>query len=158
MSIINDALKKVQQNLDHQKAGQNLSLKISGTPPAEDSKEKSTWLWIATGIVFVGFLGCASIFGFLILSRNQPSQPVTVSATAAAQANQSLFARLFSSNKNSNEIVLNGIISAEDEQLALINNQIFKAGDYIGKKRILSISADKVELFDRGKIIVLKTK
>lgn len=158
MSIINDALKKTQQSLDHRKASQNPALALSTTALAESKKEKNIWLWIATGSVFIGFLGCAFIFASLILSRNQPIE-VIVANKIPAPSNQSIFAKLFSSSKeNDSEIVLNGIISTDDEQLALINNQIFKAGDYVGRKRILSISADKVELFEKGKITVLKTK
>jgi hypothetical protein len=163
VSIINEALKKAQQNFDRQKKTQVNSKTDAPAPSSpetagkEDKKEKSIWLWVATVIVFIGFLGCALVFAFLISSRNQPVQ--TSSGNNNPPPQKSILARLLSSsNKNNNAIVLNGIISTGSEQLALINNQIFKAGDYVGNKRILSISAEKVELFDRGKITVLKTK
>ncbi len=57
-----------------------------------------------------------------------------------------------------NALTLNGIISSGGEPVALINNEIVKAGDYIDGKRVLSVSDKKVEIFSEGEVVVLTTK
>ncbi len=54
------------------------------------------------------------------------------------------------------ELVLNGIIAADKEPLALINNQIYKAGDLVEGKKIIAIFVDKVEIEDNEKILTLR--
>ncbi|MFI5206370.1 MAG: hypothetical protein ACHQVK_05525, partial [Candidatus Paceibacterales bacterium] len=61
MSIINEALKKTQTNLDH------LRPEAKNIPRVE----KNPWLWVALTLISVGFLGCTIAFVFLISSRDQ---------------------------------------------------------------------------------------
>ena len=109
-------------------------------------------------------LGCMMMIFFMVsLNRRskiaiQPaaeSQPVITSAKEiAAMIPQATPPEITSTSG----LVLNGIIASEDEQMALINNQILKAGDYIDGKRVVRISNDTVEIFDNGKVIKLTTK
>jgi len=169
MSIINEALKKTQSQLEQ---------KIPGTAlPQPIRPKKSNWVLVITTLIFVGFLTSAGIFLSLIL-KNQPvvsnlfkkfSLPTPAPHTPAPhQGTVTLFEKPTAApvseptkrgaQRNSSPLVLNGIITMNKEELALINNQIIKEGDYINDKRVLSISMDQVELFDNGEIIVLKNK
>lgn len=165
MSIINEALKKTQFQLE-----QKISGAISASPRPSS---KNTWLKVTAILIFLGFLANGGIFAFLVLrnhsttirlTQNKPtpvahtqhqgtvtlfSHPPAASVQTSAQKN---------SQPDSPALILNGIITMDEEKLALINNQIIKEGDYLDGKRVLSISMDEVELFDKGEIIVLKNK
>ena len=156
MSIINEALKKAQVNLE---------LRKSPTPskPRENGKkERNVGLWILSFLIFAGFIGCVIVFVILIFSRHQPLAPLPkdYSLPSESQRLQEILEKTKTSPlKNpKGTLILNGIISMGDDPIALINNQIFHTGDYVEDKRILSISKDKVEIFDKGKILILKTQ
>ena len=153
MSIINEALKKTQTKLELANPSRNNAQK----------EEKNIVLWVATVLIFIGFLGCTLAFIFLISSRNQSI------ATLPKEENkeynleiekQKLLSFVPKKSKQNSPgiLVLNGIITMGNEQFALINNEIYKAGDYVEGRRILSISSNKVEIFYKGNTFTLKTK
>ena len=158
MSIIYDALKKTQHKL------RNATLLSPDQRAIANGQEKNKfWLWAAIFTICLGFIICGFILTTLVFSKNSAySTPSPVgNSPAANQISQTSFkpgTAFVKEPAASSEIVLNGIMSMGDEQLALINNKIYKAGDYIGDKRVLSISAEKVEIFDKGNVITLTTK
>src|SRR3989338_4948298 len=159
MSIINDALKKTQQKFQQHgpKQGQE----------AQEPPDKNPWFWLIAIVVSFGFIGCGLIFIFLVFPFKKTAvsftnNPQKQTLTGAKQASVTMFAKpsvaMAKKDEPKDTIVLNGIITMDDGQFALINNQILKEGDYINGKRIVSISADKVEIFDKGQILTLTTK
>ena len=48
------------------------------------------------------------------------------------------------------ELTISGIMSRQDKNLALINNNIYEAGDMIGDIKIVEIGTDSVKILDRG--------
>lgn len=166
MSIINEALKKAQTNL------QELSLKKGSTESKH--KEKNIWWWTATGLIFIGFLGCSGLFIYLLReSHRLPISPLSTSLNQETSPfipspPKPLFAKPSSvpiSQKDSvnsknrwGNIILNGIVVTGGDRMALINNQTVREGDFIEEVRVLSISEDKVKLFYKGEVIVLSTK
>ena len=157
MSIINEALKKAQKKLEL------VSPSAASSVPAATA-EKNTWLWFFTGLILAGFIGCGIVFVSLIYSRNQtpsvviskPKSEVTIEAVRQKYLPAISVQDLPKTKPG--EAALNGIITMDDEQFALINNEIYRAGDYVEGHRILNITKDKVELFKKGKVTVLKTK
>jgi len=165
MSIINEALKKTQSQLEQINPA---------SPPVQPHKsERNIGVLILTTLLFVGFLMSTGVFLFLIFknhsakanfvknkilpaANNQSQGTVTLFTQAPMAAIQSPAPK--DSSQGPSHFVLNGIITMNKEKLALINNQILKEGDYIEDKRILSISMDKVEIFNKGEIIILKNK
>ena len=156
MSIINEALKKTQKKLE--------LTSPSPASPAPAAVEKSIWLWFFTGLIFAGFIGCGIVFVSLIYSNSWAPSPVLkkqkseITIEAVRQKYLPTISLKDLPKQKPGEIALNGIITMGDEQFALLNNEIYRAGDYAEGRRILSITKDKVELFDKGKILVLKTK
>jgi hypothetical protein len=55
-------------------------------------------------------------------------------------------------------MVLNGIFFSDNEGFALIDNQIVKVGDSVGKATVKSITVDEVELDNAGSLIKLSTR
>ena len=55
-------------------------------------------------------------------------------------------------------LTLNGIIEGQGEPLAIINNNILKAGDYVDGARVINIGPDRVVLFYDNKEILLRIK
>ncbi len=168
MSIINEALKKTQEKLRITTASPLLESQKS------DQKEgKKIWIRITVIFVLVGFLGCGLIFfalskNRLALATKETKHEITQEQTPQSfkpspvpvvqNPHPSAQPPPAASKPNSNELVLSGIMTMGDEQLALINNKIYKVGDYIGDRQVLSISVDKVEISDNGKTLTLTTK
>ena len=150
MSIINEALKKAQVKFE---------LQTSSSQKTAEKKEKNVWLWATTAVISIGFAGCFFVFVFLIASRNQPSKtPLREKASDTLnQKIQTILSKTKTDKLPKNALILNGTIIMDNDQIALINNQIYRAGDYVSGKRILSVSQDKVEVFDKGNILILKT-
>jgi len=160
MSIIYEALKKVEQHL----------------PFAEARKEKkATWIWLAIAVIFIGFIGCGIAIVLLFSSLKPPLQiiqqapstpaPAVAPSTVKLQTPATSSQPLVSSNlinpprqRIADNLDLNGIMDMEGERIALINNQILKVGDYIQGARVMRISQDTVELLLKDKIIILKIK
>jgi hypothetical protein len=58
--------------------------------------------------------------------------------------------------KGNSSFVLNGVVSSGEEGYALINNQIVQKGDTIGGAKVVSITIDGVDLESGSEIIRLK--
>ncbi|MFA5060468.1 MAG: hypothetical protein WC676_07575 [Candidatus Omnitrophota bacterium] len=161
MSIINEALKKTQDQL---------AQKIPQASPSQQPSEKNPWIWGTAVLVGIGFLSCGLIFFILVSSKSRSAQTPTkeTQAEEPKETNKQGAVTMFAQpqppaateapSSSSEALVLNGIITMEDGHMALINNQIYKAGEYIGEKRVVNISVDKVEILDKGEIITLTTK
>ena len=145
MSIINDALKKTQTHL--QKT-------ILPSPVLHDSPVKHVGLWIITGIIFVGLIGCSIVlFGIVFSGSTSSYYPAPSPNHQYAKANTPS-PSIFLDRKG--QLTLNGIMKMDNELFSLINNQIFKEGDYVDGKRIVSITNNKIEIYHKGKIVELK--
>lgn len=57
-----------------------------------------------------------------------------------------------------NRIVIQGIMARDDKNVALINNEIYEVGQTIQGRKIISISADSIQVSHRGKIKTLQVK
>lgn len=165
MSIINDALKKVQQNLDRYKK--------PGTPsprPAEPVT-KDHIPNFSKVIILGSFLVSLTVLGFIFMSKpknasltpvQEASMPHGSSEPAAKTvvppaASKGLADQNDKASKNRIVgLTLNGIIKMDENYVALINNKIAKQGDTIGDKKILSISESEVKIFFNGETATLR--
>ncbi|MDP8265049.1 MAG: hypothetical protein P9M12_06190 [Candidatus Aceula lacicola] len=147
MSIINEALKKTQSILSSQKN-------------QDDPTQKDPWIKAAMLIIIGGFLGCAIVFGTIILSNNNtlPSKPLENAKTINANSSSSTpkDATVKKQPAASSGIELNGIMQTGDQYMALINNKIVRQGDAIDDKKVLDITENSVKIFDNGEVFVLK--
>ncbi len=153
MSIINDALKKTQEH-------------IQASQARNRSAHTSVGAWILLALLFLGlltaFLYFISVFssGYSHVLGKQSTEhgpsldvkPQEISRDTVQSASMPRAHQTGGSN-----LVLNGIMDMGEEHLALINNQIFKTGDTVEGRTILSITTDKVLIDDNGKIIELRT-
>ncbi|MBI4708577.1 MAG: hypothetical protein HY761_11760 [Candidatus Omnitrophica bacterium] len=146
MSIIHDALKKVEQ------AQRNniQELNIPEDRPKHAVRRNLLFVVLAviTGMFFLNFLLKYSpekkIAKVVELPKveekiNIPNQPVL-----KAPASQAL--------------VLNGVFLADNQWHALINNQIVKKGEVINGATLKSVSLQEVELENQGSIIKLSNQ
>ena len=173
MSIIYDALKKVEQS------------NIGVTNPREavakaQIKHKLKTYLLYVLVVCAGFFSANIFFTFLshpkivskvniklpaaaALVREKPKQkqpkatihtqqkPVQPSAELVASAGSPLKAA------SRAMLVLNGIFFSQDEGYALINNHIVKEGDTVDGALVKRIGVDEVELEVNGSSLKLKT-
>ncbi|MFH1360535.1 MAG: hypothetical protein ABIJ41_05805 [Candidatus Omnitrophota bacterium] len=156
MSIIYEALKKTQSQLEKK-------LKVHHSVK---KGERNTVVWVATILVFIGFVGCAGALLYIILLKpslemvSVQKQTETVPSREIIPTSRQDSARGSRPSRNdlpASDLTLNGIIAMEGDYFALINNEILREGEYIEGKRIAKISVDKVEIEDNGQLIILKT-
>lgn len=143
MSIIYDALKKAQSRF---------------TFSSPEQKKPGFLVWVGVVMIFLGFLGCGLVLMLLINSANQKTVVKLVPPQKQGEEKKSILNLPIIPKPESQQLVLNGIIAMEGEYLALINNQILKEGDYVQNMRIINITKDKVELYSKGKLILLTQK
>jgi len=185
MSIINDALKKAQTKLkktdktpdkapDKTQDSQepvNVYEKMykareeqqkNSTLGKEKGKESAAPLrsakkWFQTFLVIVFCLSCAS-GGFFFLSRYQPFQNFLRSVKKNNTPIQSHITRQAPKKQTykSGKLVLNGTSLIDGKRVALINDEIYEAGEMIDGKKITSINLNRVELRDNEKITTLR--
>ena len=178
MSIIYDALKKVEGNI---KDSDNKTLK----PKIDKGFKLKPKVWLLFILaVCLGFFAANFFYGLLNPSRKylskkdsaglkqpiQPSQDISDTATGKNADNISAENQL-QSDKGTTEsgkpsetrkqiqplLVLNGVFFSENQGYALINNRILKEGDTIDGVIVERISLDGVELKSDGAVIILST-
>ncbi|HBR14699.1 MAG TPA: hypothetical protein DD723_04030 [Candidatus Omnitrophica bacterium] len=59
---------------------------------------------------------------------------------------------------NTVKLILNGTMMKGDKMIALINNEIYELGDSINGMKIENITLDGVELLNNGKIVTLRLR
>ncbi len=156
MSIINEALKKTEQNI--QKNAEKVNLPVS-------SKPGPLPVLLYTLILLAGlFLG--NIMFNLLRYKVKPAntsassqQPLVLTALPAAPALPSEEKKIPETSlpQNNQALVLNGIFFSDNDGYALINNQIVRENDLVDGAKVIKIAANNVELDREGKIITLST-
>ena len=171
MSIIHNALKKTQQELD-KNGKKDISriydkLRASYQPPQinkEPEENISTeglklprkkkifpifTLSVSTFILLVSAL-CLVYFFFYKQSS---------SSDLTASAKRKIYSQPVSSNPNMHEpLVLNGIMLKGQKIVALINDDIYEAGEFVDGKEIIKITPEAVQLKDDTNIITLSVR
>jgi len=155
MSIIYDALKKVEQRLPF---------------PNAKKETKNILLWLAIGAITLGFLASGFALFLLFSSLSKPVQitqkssavnpALRIKTAPAKPAPAPTLAREINPTRQKiyDTLDLKGIMDMEGERIALINNEILKAGDYINGAKVTRISKNTVELLFKDKVIILKIK
>lgn len=145
MSIIYEALKKVENATADAK--DNL-----GSPKRKNSR----FLWLVYSACALLIISLAGIFInslFVKPTSSLPHQPpANITPLVAPQ-------QLKSSEIPITKLplfFLTGIIFADNEYLALINNQIVKVGDFIEGSRVVKINPDSVEMEFKGSSYLLR--
>lgn len=175
MSIINEALKKTQQDLKKKDA--TVSVKTPAwvqhpapqpaaaaifTNPSLEQKKKN-WhtivLWELLALCVIGavlFSLQPQIFDAFNKGNIPPPPIQTVSASPQRQTPAVSIARPVRPPPNA--IILNGIMKTGNKWTALMNDEIYEEGDYIKNKKIDKISAEGVTLVDGKRTIFLSAR
>lgn len=161
MSIIYDALKKVERSYDA-KAG------------AKKEEKHPKFVFKKIYFLYLLLIGISVVAGRFFFTKAPPQhvepaqvQPVEVQAPPQVQAPapvpapqeaQAPAPPIDAKKKLEESLVLNGIFFSGDEGCALINNQIVKQGDLIEGATVKQISLNEVELEFEGSTIKLYGK
>lgn len=156
MSIIYDALKKVERSYDA-KAG------------AKKEEKHPKFVFKKIYFLYLLLIGISVVAGrfFFIKAPPQHVEPAQVQAPPQVQAPapvpapqeaQAPAPPIDAKKKLQESLVLNGIFFSGDEGYALINNQIVKQGDLIEGATVKQISLNEVELEFEGSTIKLYGK
>lgn len=175
MSIINDALKKAQKNLSVPETASKPLPKNIDPPssasnlhqqPQRSSNRKKIILFFLVPI-FAAFLMTFDIEFFLSPSVEQqvkqPSQsePKNKYPTPPKKPSFNIFKQQTFTPQADNTIPklhLSGTVMMEDQQVALINNNIYRIGDSLNDYQITEISLEGVRLQKEEETLFLKVK
>ena len=173
MSIINDALKKTQQNFNkqndqdisslynqlHTKPKREETLKASSSPTSEkiSTPQKSNPKKVAS--LFLIVAGIALLLSFIFLTvtgKSSKTKPLalvkSMVAKETAKMRKSVEKR---PAPQKGELFLNGTMEMQGKTVALINDGIYEIGDTVEGKKIVDIRLDGVELLDGEQKIFL---
>jgi len=163
VSIINDALKKTQSEINPNELPQSSVSKRTEKPAR--SPLITIFVFIATiGIIVLTLLIVAPVFRtnnpFLSAPPPVTQSPISPVPTPrmAAEHKAPPPSQTILPKRNNTLLTLNGIIAADDVQMALINNEIYKVGDLVEGKKILKITENSVELAVDEGTVILETK
>lgn len=157
MSIINEALKKTEKQLEKNSAK-------SGPLAAKPLAHKHLTAYIL--ILLVG-LALGNFIFFLLKHKTQiifPAKqnpaPVILSTVDAPHPTAVLPVPATEENKPApaTNYILNGIFFSNDDGYALVNNQIVRENDSVDGATVGLITADSVQLDKDGEIITLTTR
>lgn len=165
MSIINDALKKAEKYIQKE-----LSLHPVATGRPK-SKNKVALLLAYVLIICLGIFLSNLTLGYFshkqapTLKVAQTIKPAPVPVVAAnpvpenkPQNTPVAVAPELKKEASEDNFVLNGIFFSGDESYALINNEIVRINESVGKATVKTITKDMVELEKEGRIITLSTR
>ncbi|MBM3251769.1 MAG: hypothetical protein FJZ11_03200 [Candidatus Omnitrophica bacterium] len=146
MSIIYDALKKTQTKL-----------KL----PSDETKQNNYTLKFYIVFIFIVLIGCSYVLTTLLYSPAavNPDFIKEIKTTASVEQKPAVKTSWIKSPLgNAPELELTGIVTMDNEKIALINGQMLKRGEYIEGAYVINILNDKVYLDLGGKPVVLKIK
>ncbi len=164
MSIINDALKKTQQNFEHRK-------KILA-PEISPERTSGKFSEITAAIIIASFMASLLVFSLIffftpkerkIILPTTPEDKETIAASLTPPASSTtplsapkIMAKDPAPKNQVAGLTLNGIVQMGEGYVALINNRILKEGDTIDNKKILGIYSDHVKVFYDGEVVILR--
>lgn len=157
MSIIYDALKKVEKNTDN-------GLQVNAEPTSKKLiKPKPVLIYIL--VVVMGLFAGNMIFGILTKPKVQPTPlsaliptVTSVNNTPAAIQREEPAPLQEATKLPEPTLVLNGVFFQQDRGYALINNRILTVDDTIQGATVEEINLDKVGLdFEGRKITLINT-
>lgn len=171
MSIINDALKRAQKNLekigkqpDKQEETKVSELTKDKTPrshplpvPPErkgsSHKKKKMWYQTVSVLVVLFFL-VIGVFGatlFFLMKRSSSGQ------TEAEKIRQNYMPKKINQTYKPGELVLSGTSLSGSKRIAILNGEIYEPGDIVEGYRIISVDLSKVELQSlKGETLILR--
>lgn len=157
MSIIYDALQKVQKNITKE----TTTLQPQAPKEASPIKAKTKPFLIYILVVCFGLALGNFAYNFL---NHQPKKIIS-STSALAPLKQAAVTQTESSEESANPnanlpeptLVLNGVFFEQGDGYALINNKIVRLGEEVERAKVKEITIDGVTLDFNGKIIKLSS-
>ena len=167
MSIIHEALKKVQSNRSETKtlkdpAVPSAPVAAAPKPMAAHAQKKpptvthlALWCLLIVGVCGFTFY---NLYQFIMRTTEMavakyPAQTVSVSAPVAAPA-PVVQAKPVPVKKG--EILLSGIVLMDGKNFALINKEFYEVGETVEGATITKITVDSVEVLQKGKTRTIK--
>ncbi len=156
MSIINDALKKTEENLQ------------KNTQPPQNQKPIRTGRRIVLLyiLILVAGLFLGNFIFNLLKNKIQPTPPkpkktaalaVPEAAKASLPAAQPGITAPLEQKTTADNFILSGIFLSEEENYALVNNKIVRESDFVNGAKIEKITFNTVELDTGEEKITLTT-
>lgn len=177
MSIINDALKKTQENLDKKPEGDNKDVSQiydklhknqtdpKSPPPlpgAKETKPKVEKKSNTVASIFILLALIAALYFVYTFYYAKGNNKIDLGKFKMPKSKSSSTrhtpAPTPTRDFKPGELVLSGIFTTGDRRAALINDKIYEVGQEVNGNKIISIAVDKVEVMDiKGQVTILTT-
>lgn len=154
MSIIHEALKKVQSN-----RSENTSIVAKTTAEKrtipQQSKNSMHW-WI----LLVSVLAGITIYNLYEYTRTTREMSATkfyasqLSVVANEPGTSTALPKPPQPKKD--ELILSGVVEMDGKNFALINNEFYEVGEKAAGRKITKITTDSVEILEKGKTRIIK--
>jgi len=170
MSIIHNALKKTQNQLDKKNGDKtkiyetfkqsrlaskpsSTSTNIRSIHTAKKTETANKETFGKKPILFIlgTFLVGAGFFLAFLIFKKPSTTPDRSSPAPSYVIKETHYG-------NTVKLILNGTMMKGDKMIALINNEIYELGDSINGMKIENITLDGVELLNNGKIVTLRLR
>jgi len=138
-------------------AGAPMSKRAASTSKTGFELPKSIGDWFKTLLAFIFLLG--SLYASLLyLSRYKPVEDFLKAAKRKSQSSQFRLIQHAPKKRvyKSGEIILNGTSFIDGKYIALINGEIYEAGDTVDGKEIIAVRDTEVELQDETTVYTIK--
>jgi hypothetical protein len=158
MSIIHDALKKIQKD----KPSQSEFSYADETPVMSSQEENSATPKKSINLPLIAVALCAimALF-FAVLPRMANKQKISAPATALPAPIKTPAApfQIFTpAPQDQNVIRIEGIMDMGDKKTALINGNVYEEGQTFNGKMIAKITFEAVTFVDNGKELIVSIK
>lgn len=160
MSIIHEALKKVQSNRSENPSPTNKPVAVE--KPFQKPNAFALLLWGFTTFILVS-LTFYNLYEYTRRTKEMSmtkfyvpaSRPATL-ASAPDVATSALAPSVSAPEPKKGELVLSGIVEMDGKSFALINKEFYEVGESVEGAKITKITPDSIEILQKGKTRTIK--
>ncbi len=154
MSIIYDALKKLEKNISHPNNQQD-NPKLTKKPEIKKPNPLLVFTLILLSLVFITKTIIQIVKNSKTAQLSTTPKSIAIEPTAEITPQDKIEESPLIKEPPEPELTLNGIYFQGSESYALINNKVVKPGDTIQNAKVKEINLEKVSLDFEGKVITL---
>ncbi len=154
MSIIHEALKKVQSNRSENTSIVNKTTANTTISPKQSNLSMHWWILLVSALAGITIY---NLYEYTLTSREMAitkfsagQLPVLSSETLGTTSLPK------PPQPKKDELILSGVVEMDGKNFALINNEFYETGEKVSGRTITKITTDSIEVLEKGKTRTIK--